>query len=546
MKKLFLILLPILAAVGCSRAPQAELRAADALMESRPDSALALLQALDPATLSEADSPYYALLMTQAQIKNNVYLTSDSLISQALEAYRFSPDLNLRMRANFYAAQVAYRQRYYREAMRCAVVAYDIAKDSTDPYWTAKTAELLSDLYNEVYNYEQSTHYSKIAVKEYLRAGYIRNHRFALCDLAIQYTNRGLRDSAFATIDSIMTLVHSQTPIDSALLNYATRSLYLAQWFFGDYTALNHTLKSYHHATPELEDEISYAIISGCAASNSGDSIGYSTYMLRAYSMADKEKDLLPALYVEYQNAISRKDYEKALALSDSIIQMQCNVADELLDESMATIQSDYYASQKSLKQERNMFMRRLIVIISISAAIAIILLIIIYSQRLKVAKADIQYNLKSIQALKAQSADNTHLIESLFSDKWSIINKLCKVYYDKGESDGMLKHIVADIKNELDAISTPESISEILTTTDKCINGIITSLRNECPFLKEQDIEFIGLIYAGLSVRSICYIRRIQKLTFYQKKNRLIRRITDSDAPHKGIFIELINNFTR
>ncbi|MDE6512667.1 MAG: hypothetical protein K2L05_00595, partial [Muribaculaceae bacterium] len=538
-----LLLLLLLAA--CGRSPQAQLHQADALMETHPDSAMALLSALDRAHFSAADSAYFALLYTQAQIKTDVYLTSDSLISTALHAYRFSTDPDLRRRAHFYAAQVAYRQRNYRDAMRNAVVAYDISLDSANPYWTAKTAELLSDLYNEAYNYEQSTHYSKIAVKEYLKAGYVRNHRFALCDLANQYTNRGMRDSAFATIDSVMTIIHSQNPVDSALLNYATRSLLSAQWFFGDYGSLNSTLESYHHATPELEEELSYAIIAGYAASNAGDSIGYSSFMLRAYSLADNEKDLLPALYVEYKDAISRKDYERALALSDSIILMQCSVADELLDESMTAIQSDYYASQKSLEQERNLFMRRLIIIISVSSIIAIVLLLIIYSQRLKAARADIQYNLKSIHILKAQSVDNTHLIESLFADKWSIINTLSKAYYEKGESDHMLKHIVADIKNVLETISTPESISEILATTDKCADGIITSLRSECTFLKEQDIEFIGLIYAGLSVRSICYICRIKKYTFYQKKNRLMRRIAESDAAHKDTFVELVNHFT-
>ncbi|MDE6513011.1 MAG: hypothetical protein K2L05_02360 [Muribaculaceae bacterium] len=164
-----------------------------------------------------------------------------------------------------------------------------------------------------------------------------------------------------------------------------------------------------------------------------------------------------------------------------------------------------------------------------------------------KKVQSDAMSNIENIQGIKAEVTDNSQLIESLFRDKWKVMNKLCNIYYEKSDSTGALKFIVRDIETELQDFRTPKSIADILTTTDRCLDGAISQLRNECgSFLKEQDIEFIGLIFSGLSVRAVCYIMDFRKLNYYQKKNRLISRIAESDAPHKEEFIERLSKFTK
>lgn len=164
-----------------------------------------------------------------------------------------------------------------------------------------------------------------------------------------------------------------------------------------------------------------------------------------------------------------------------------------------------------------------------------------------KKAQADAIANIEIIQEIKAEATDNSQLIESLFNDKWKVVNKLCDIYYEKSDSKGLLKFIVSDIEAELEELRSPESIADILATTDRCLNGAISQLRDECgSFLKAQDIEFIGLIFSGLSVRAVCYLTGIRKPNFYQKKNRLIKRIEESEAPHKELFVERLLKFAK
>ena len=65
------------------------LAAADSLMHDRPDSALAILQALHPDSLAtQGDHAYRDLLLTQARYKCYITATTDSAINRALHYYR--------------------------------------------------------------------------------------------------------------------------------------------------------------------------------------------------------------------------------------------------------------------------------------------------------------------------------------------------------------------------------------------------------------------------------------------------------------------------
>lgn len=66
--------------------------------------------------------------------------------------------------------------------------------------------------------------------------------------------------------------------------------------------------------------------------------------------------------------------------------------------------------------------------------------------------------------------------------------------------------------------------------------------LREECPFFKEEEYVFLSLVYAGLSVRAVCLFVGIKYKLFYLRKSRLSRRIEESDAPHKELFLDKLS----
>ena len=83
---------------ACNRSADEVFASAEALMEDRPDSALALREAIDPHRLRGARRhALYALLLTQARDKNYIDETSDSLISIAVSYFDNSRDTYSRM-----------------------------------------------------------------------------------------------------------------------------------------------------------------------------------------------------------------------------------------------------------------------------------------------------------------------------------------------------------------------------------------------------------------------------------------------------------------
>ncbi len=89
-KLLYISLLAILlsAAISCNRSVDKRLVLADTLMWTNPDSSLAILNAINRDSLQgDENLAYHALLLTQAQFRCNIPLTSDTLISKAVDYY---------------------------------------------------------------------------------------------------------------------------------------------------------------------------------------------------------------------------------------------------------------------------------------------------------------------------------------------------------------------------------------------------------------------------------------------------------------------------
>ncbi len=119
-----LVLFVLLGAVlggGCRRGPgvtESRLIALDSLIGTSPDSALALLQAVDTAALSDADRAYLDLLQTQALYKAYIPATDSTAICRAWRYYKDNGPYDRRIRAMLYRGTVAEEMGDPEEAMR--------------------------------------------------------------------------------------------------------------------------------------------------------------------------------------------------------------------------------------------------------------------------------------------------------------------------------------------------------------------------------------------------------------------------------------------
>lgn len=135
-------------------------------------------------------------------------------------------------------------------------------------------------------------------------------------------------------------------------------------------------------------------------------------------------------------------------------------------------------------------------------------------------------------------------MVEQLFKDKWNTFNHLCNDYFEFLESDKNPNRIIKDIENELKEIRNPNNLFEIEKSVDEYLGGVMTLLRMEVPTLKEDDVVFLSLVFAGFSVRAVCLIIGIKYKNFYLRKSRLVKKISNSGAPHLDFFLNKLGKW--
>ena len=589
--------------IGCAGKDHATLEKADAIMEEAPDSALMMLQEINRNHLNKSDLPYYALLKTQALVKTNEPVSSDSLISLAYKKYSDDWWGDKGIRSNFYMAEVFYNQEKPREAMTFYLHAYEESKRLNNPYWRAKSAERIADLFFNAYNYTEAEKYRKEAIDYYGLAGKITNQRYAISDLGSIYLNDGKSSKVVEMIDSILRLINKDEDPDLYLINYINETRIQALFNLGRTDELTDheidIIKNRARDREKLETAILFSISDYSQEhENKKDSI-----LATAEKYLNTDEDTLQFLYAKYLITDTLNDKYQKLALADSIIYSQERITRRILKESVTSSQSEFYALQ-SKHQKKQIRLYLIIIVLSILVFLIIMLSIWrFYQLKSKLHLKELETNLASIITLKEStirletekdqlnlqiqnnisSISNLHHeiseknivlgqlkeeirehkliandfkqkyndlkktnlsieIEQLFKEQWSILNMLCDEYFEKGDSEFGRNLIIKNIEKEIRQFRTKKNLMKIECEVNKYLDNIMAKLRNECRFLNEKDITFIMLIYAGFSVRAICLFSDIKYGTFYVKKGRIIKKISESMVEHRDEFIEKLD----
>lgn len=106
---------------------------ADSIMATSPDSALRILQDIPLSQLKiQADTAYYYLLLTQAQYKNYIILTNDSLIQKAVSYYKRIDDIPMLAKAYYYWGCALTDMKEYAHAIKAYHTASKLAEKVSD------------------------------------------------------------------------------------------------------------------------------------------------------------------------------------------------------------------------------------------------------------------------------------------------------------------------------------------------------------------------------------------------------------------------------
>lgn len=647
MPKLYIIIITFsFLLVGCSGDNHSKLQHVDAIMEENADSALNILKRINRSTISDKDLPYYALLMTQALVKTNVPVDSDSLISIAYSKYNDDWWGDKGIRSNYYIGEVYFNQEKSRQAMTHYLNALEEAKRQDNYYWRAKAADRIADIFFNAYNYEMAAKYRMAAIEYFGESGKLTNQRYAIADLAIDYINNSRYDEARILLDSIYNKAIIDSPNDTLLLQYLRSpriDILIATDRINEIDSIDlYLLDKTNYDSSLIEAEI----IKNQISKKLSDEVVLNQFgNIPSNSFSDD--DIVRMLYSRFEQAKSNRNTQLATEIADSLLYYQNLIAENIIKESANGAQRDFYLEMSDKDKRKSQFfficflaaflgaiaiwwiyrLRNRARAVELEVAIESFAELNVKSQKLSIEKSNLETIVKekcnsiedlkiiltnkslevkllekeilefrinknelendviakdnrletltnslyektrvvdslnneirnlqtelndqklSIELLEKNLFDQSNdlknkeiILETLFKEKWTTLNTLCREYYEKGDSPNMRKHIIDSMEKELKKIGSTTGLAQIEATVDSHFGGIIRLLRSECHNLSEKDITLAKLYIAGLSVKAICYLMQIKTGNFYVSKRRLIERILATEAADKELFLE-------
>lgn len=166
-------------------------------IESRPDSALAVLEAIDVETLSsDEERAKYALYMSMALDKNYIDKTDFEVLQPAIDYYENHGSDTDKLRTFYYQGRIYCNKGNAEDAMECLIKSINLGIHSNDLRTKARNYTAQGTLYYLYYNWEKIIECSLYACDFYKELGDVDNYVTMLCRVSEGYRLIGNHDLA--------------------------------------------------------------------------------------------------------------------------------------------------------------------------------------------------------------------------------------------------------------------------------------------------------------------------------------------------------------
>lgn len=515
---------------------------ADSLMQNSPDSALRFLQQINPAELeSLRDRAYYALLMTQAQDKNYIFQTNDSLICIAVQYYDSTRNIHMQAKAHSYLGCIQRNKNMYPEALKEFFTAITYAQKSSNHKLIRYIYNNIANLYYSQKLNEQADSIYQIteimAIQEKdsslwadvlsqrgminIRAGKEYYHEAEQKILhAFNISNHIAQRNMIAKTTYSLSLLYGRMNMGKEAVEYAQLSLNNqdnSKMLYRGYLLLGDA----YYKTAQYDSALIY--LNKALASRD-----YSTkagIYMRLADIAQKQGNLEKALemerkYSSYLDSAQQKQQSTAIVTTEKDMLMQYK-------------QSEYKANLNQLYQY-------MITGIIIGASLILVLW--------RKHKKEIALNEKLDKLLQQKNAQIKSLQDELalhnynqkerqiLQDELHVLKTerqaLFKEYYEHSEVFVKMRRIIQSYKktDKSNEHFDEEDWKQLIAETDMRWNDITIRLAAQYP-LSQDEIYLCCLYLTDIPTSHFRYIMECSRDAIYKKTRRILeQKIKDSD----------------
>ena len=529
-RDILLAVVAVMIAVACgeSRHISDTHKQAEAVMQEHPDSALALLQAINPDELTtDRGRAMHALLLSQAYDKNYIDLTDDSLISIAVDYFAHTNEHHYAMLAHYYHGRVLYNAKDYINA----TLAYERTKQYIEYVEDSKLKGLLYSQLGEIYyinmDYPKSIESYKTAYDYYEKGGFVAHRNFALYDLGGAYFSSADYPNSEKYLNQ--ALENAIEANDLTLIEVSKKALLAV------YVQTKRTDKAFgifkelsHKNTKVQEGSTYFGIISVMYAQMNNPEES-DRYMKKAWDISSSSNDSITLFYREASRDYSLGNINSAWQNNLKGYNLQSTLLRQTLQQPIVTVQRDYLNQKLEYTNLKNRQERTIVIlIIALVASIASILIYLLIT-RIKQRDKKIDEYMILIDEIQctAQDANNkaSTLLRELFQEKYAIINKISSSISGSIKSTISQKQIIADIESIFEALRKESYYQELESAVNRYRNNIMADLRAEV-VLNEKEYRQMCFHFAGFSVNLISLLLNENASNIYKRRARVKEKI--------------------
>lgn len=297
----------LVAAVACSDSGEVGsiLDEADEVMETHPDSAMKIIDSIDPSLLrSDQLRARYALLKSMALDKNYIDTTDLKVLQPAIDYYLKNGTPDEKLRTYYYQGRIYQNKNERDSAMRSFMKGIDIADNCKDSLTIARTLVAQGIIYKDFYDHEGFA-------DNYLKAANILKNRnridqefeclFNALNGMLLSKNKEKADSIIGLLDNLKLSDDQQKMMSGVKLSYILQ--------FGS----NEDLRTFLASPGENK---SYTINGMLDLARAYHRIGdnhTALQLIRYVEQRPIEDDTLKYLSIKYKVLEDTKDFENAL-----------------------------------------------------------------------------------------------------------------------------------------------------------------------------------------------------------------------------------------
>lgn len=531
---------------SCENLAYDDLKDIESYIDNRPDSALSNICLIDTKELkSEKERAKYALLYTQAQIKNHVLVTNDSLINIAVDYYSNHGTANEKFLSLFNRGCVYINLGDYSHAMFDYTEAEQIANSLNNDYYIGLLYSQIGDIYMNGYNYSKSADSYLKAYDHFSNARKMFHQAYALADAGIMYWNSNNYIKAECALNK--ALKESKNISYSGLISKCLCNLAI---FYENYEKHSKAKVVINELMKNIDTSSFSSILYGtmakvCAVDNNRDSA--MIYLNRSrYKVTDINDSVIYYLNASY---IYEQFGDYALAyryLKDGTM-LQNREVRKKIEKPIIETKMDYYIAQNEFHKYKITKYKQLMLLTTIFFTLIASIVLVSIKYKIKQKNIELSKYLELANELQHNfnisckiKSDMQQSVNELFSKQFLLFNKLLGTYYyetkELKENRGLLyKEIKDEIKYFENLKKSGQELEHII---DKYKNNLMSITRTELPQLSDKDYRFLCLMYAGFSMKAISIFTGDEVNSIYVRKSRIKQKIDRIKPPHASLFL--------